>query len=232
MKKYSLSLVAPVFNEEILLENFIKKTIIDLEKVTDDYEIILVDDGSTDSSIKIANRLQQANNKIRVIKLEKNSGVGVATKIGLKSAKKEVIFNNTVDSFFETEELPRFLKHLETYSVVSGYRTNLASNNLYGKILTLGNYYLIRILFPVKLKAYQTVQFFKKPALDKINIESTTTFVAPELLIKASQLGYEIKEIGTEYRKRLGGKGKCGKLKHVFRSFRDIISFWLKWRLK
>ena len=231
MKKYSLSLVVPAYNEELLLEEFIEESVADLEKVSDDYEIILVNDGSTDNTLPIAEKLAQRYKCLKIINLEKNSGVGVATRIGLKAASKEIIFNNTVDGFFNTKELPRFLEPLAEYDVVSGYRINLKSNSIYGKILTVGNYYLIKMLFPVKLKAYQTVQFFKKPVLDKIVIEADTTFVAPELLIKAHYLGYQIKELGTEYRKRKKGKGKCGKPINVVKSFINITKYWFKWRV-
>lgn len=231
MKCYSLSLVVPVYNEEELLEEFISRSMNDLERVSDDFEIILVNDGSTDRTLEISQRICSSNKNLRLISLEKNSGVGVATKVGLKAAVKEIIFNNTVDAFFNTEELPRFLSYIDDYDVLSGYRTNLKSNNLYGKILTVGNFYLIKILFMLNLRAVQTAQFFKKKVLDSIEIESNSTFVAPELLIKAAKLGYRIKEIGTVYQKRKAGKGKCGKISNVLDSFMEIIHFWYKWIL-
>lgn len=231
MQRYSISMVVPAYNEEELIGDFITQSISDLEQVSDDYEIVLVNDGSTDKTSAIAEKLAGTHPCLKIINLPQNSGVGVATKIGLRAATKEVVFNNTVDAFFDTKELPQFLPYLEDYDVISGYRTNLKSNNIYGKILTLGNYYLIKFLFLPKLRAYQTVQFFKKPFLDKIDIEASTTFIAPELLIKAYNLGCRIKEIGTEYKKRKKGKGKCGKPINVFKSFRDIIKFWFKWRI-
>ncbi len=229
MKKYSLSLVVPVYNEELILEDFVVESIDNLKKVTDDFEIILVNDGSTDKTGDILKQLEHCNNCIKVINFDRNMGVGVATKVGLKAAIKEVVFNNTVDAFFDLKDLPKFLQYLDKYDVISGYRINLKSNNLYGKMLTLGNYFLIRFLFQLKLKAFQTVQFLKKDFLDNIEIESSTTFVAPEILIKAHRLGYKIKEIETEYRKRKAGRGKCGKLVNVFKSLHDILKFWFKW---
>jgi glycosyltransferase involved in cell wall biosynthesis len=213
------------------LEKFVFKSLDDLKKVSDDFEIILVNDGSTDKTLEISQGLCDSNSNLRLITLEKNSGVGIATKIGLKAASKEIIFNNTVDAFFNTKELPRFLESLNEFDVISGYRTNLRSNNWYGKALTVVNYYLIRVLFNPKLKAYQTVQFFKKEVLDKIEIESTSTFIAPELLIKANLLGYKIKELPTEYQKRLAGKGKCGTPKNIFRTIGNILKFWFLWRV-
>lgn len=227
---YSLSMVVPAYNEDELLEVFVRKSMVDLSKITDDFEIILVNDGSTDRTPEIAGRLTKEFKNLRVINLEKNSGVGVATKTGLMAASKEIVFNNTVDAFFNMEDLPLLLKYLPDYDIVSGYRTNLKSNNIYGKLLTLGNYYLIRLLFGLNLKAFQTVQFFRNSFLQSIKIEADSTFMAPELLIKAHNLGKSIKEVGIEYQPRRAGKGKCGNPKNILRTIKDIFKFWFSWQ--
>ncbi|KKS34886.1 MAG: Glycosyltransferase [Parcubacteria group bacterium GW2011_GWC2_42_12] len=230
--KYSLSLVIPAFNEEELLAGIIRESAVELSKVSDDFEIILVNDGSTDRTGQIAQKLAEEFKFLKIVNLEKNRGVGEATIAGLLAAQKEIIFNNTVDAFFNIKELPRFLPYFASYDIVSGYRTNLKSNSIYGKILTIGNFRLIKFLFPrPKLRAYQTVQFIKNEVIKKIKIEAETTFIAPEILIKADHFGYKIKELGTEYQKRKAGEGKCGKPKFVIRSFYDILRCWFKWKI-
>lgn len=228
-KKPSLSLVVAVYNEEELLEDFVRKSYRDLSLVSDDFEIILVDDGSTDSSRKIENELSKKIPEVKVIKLNKNYGLGTAYKTGFAAATKDFVFNNTVDAFFNTEDLPKIIPYLRDNRVVSCYRIDKKSNNIYQKALTVGNYWLIRLLFPVKLAAYQTLQFFPIDFYKKVKIEANSTFISPEQLIKAAALGYEIKEIPIHYHPRKKGKAKGGKLRFVWQTFKNILKFWLRW---
>jgi hypothetical protein len=121
------------------------------------------------------------------------------------------------------------LPHLQEFDSISGCRTDLKANNLYQKVLTTVNRGLIRLLFPVKLKAYQTVQFHPVDLFRKITIEGRSSFVSPELLIKAHMLGYRIGEVDVVFHGRTKGTPKGGGIRHVLRSLRDIFRFWLHW---
>lgn len=225
MKAFSLSLVVPTYNEEKLLENFIRKSMSDLAKVTKDFEIVVVNDGSTDGTLEVARRLANEFGNLKIINLKKNYGVGAATKIGLKSASKEFVVNNSVDAFWDTNDLPLLTKYLAHFDFISGYRTNLKANGLYSKFLTLANYYLIRLLFGLNFKSFQTVQLFPRELLRSIEIHSSGTFMPPELLIKAHRLGKSIKEVPLEYHSRMLGKGKCGSPRNILKTFKEIFRF-------
>lgn len=229
MMKYSLSLVATAFNEEELVEDFIRKSMKDLYAVADDFELVLIDDGSTDQTLTITKRLTQEFPQLKIISLGKNYGTGANYIFGFRAATKDIVFNNTVDAFFNTEDLPRILPYLENADVVSCYRTNLGANNLYQKILTLGNYFLIQLLFPLKLHSYQTAQFHRRDFFQMIDIESRSSFVSPELLLKAAVLGKSLEEVPVVFHSRKRGRAKGGKLKFIWRTFKDIVRFWVKW---
>lgn len=226
---YSLSMVVPAYNEEELLEEFVAKSVQDLSAVTDDFEIVLVNDGSTDRTMEIARRLAMEVPQLKVVDLKRNLGNGANVMVGFRHATKEVVFNNTVDAFFNTEDLKWIVPELDRYDSISGYRSDLSANNLYQKMLTLGNLTLIRTLFPLKLRAYQTVQFHRRSLFDDIQIEARSSFVSPELLIKAHATGRTVGEVQVVFHPRTKGTAKGGGLKHVVRTFRDIFRFWFKW---
>ncbi len=226
---FSISMVVPAFNEEVLVDEFFEKSVRDLEAVSNDWEIVLVDDGSTDRTYELAQAWADRYPQIQVVHLEQNVGNGANVEVGFQHATKEIVFNNTVDAFFNTEDLAWVLPYLNQYDSVSGCRTDLSANNPYQKLLTLGNLTLIRTLFPLKLKAYQTVQFHRRSLFDQIQIEGRSSFVSPELLIKAHYLGYSIGEVEVVFHPRLKGTAKGGGIKHVLRSIRDVIRFWWKW---
>jgi glycosyltransferase involved in cell wall biosynthesis len=226
----SLSMVVPALNEEELVDEFFEKSVKDLSAVTDDWEIVFVDDGSTDRTLELANAWAARHpEQIKVVSLGRNLGNGANVEVGFQHATKEIVFNNTVDAFFNTEDLSWILPHLATYDSISGCRSDLSANNWYQKLLTLGNLTLIRTLFPLKLRAYQTVQFHRRSLLEQIRIEGRSSFVSPELLIKAHYLGYSIGEVEVTFHPRLKGTAKGGGVKHIARTFRDIFRFWFKW---
>ena len=225
----SLSMVVPALNEDELVDEFLEKSIRDLSAVTNDWEIVFVDDGSTDKTVEYAQAWANKYPQVNIISLGRNLGNGANVEVGFQHATKEVVFNNTVDAFFNTEDLEWIVPHLEQYDSISGYRSDLSANNPYQKLLTLGNLTLIRTLFPLKLKAYQTVQFHRRSLFEQIQIEGRSSFVSPELLIKAHYLGYSIGEVEVKFHPRLKGTAKGGGLKHVVRTFRDMMKFWFKW---
>lgn len=222
-------MVVPALNEEELVDEFMEKSIRDLEAVTDDWEIIFVDDGSTDKTLEYARAWESRYPQIQVVSIGRNLGNGANVEVGFQHATKEVVFNNTVDAFFNTEDLEWIIPHLDTYDSISGCRSDLSANNLYQKMLTMGNLTLIRTLFPLKLRAYQTVQFHRRSLLEQIRIEGRSSFVSPELLIKAHYLGYSIGEVEVQFHPRLKGTAKGGGIKHVLRTMRDVFRFWFKW---
>lgn len=226
---YSLSMLVAAYNEEELLESFIRKSMTDLAKVANDFEIVLVNDGSTDNTLIIAQKLVAEFPNLRVINLDRNLGTGKSMLPGFSAVSKEIVFWNTVDAVFNTGDLPLLLRYLDDYDVVSGYRSDLSANNLYQKTLTVGNYIVIRLLFGVRLKAYQTVQFHRKSFLNSISIEAESSFISPELLLKAHKAGKRIKEVKIKYHPRLAGKAKGGNLKNILMTFKDILRFWFQW---
>lgn len=225
----SLAMVVPCFNEKELLESFIRKSIADLREVSDDFEIVLVDDGSTDGSLQIAQSLAPEFPELVVVDLGRNFGTGANIREGFKHVTRDVVFVNTVDAIFDTADLPYVLPSLEKFDVVSAYRTDLTANNPYQKLLTTVNILLVRLLFPLKLRAYQTVQFHSREFLQGIRIEGGSSFVAPELLIKAHAVGMTIGEVPVKFHARKAGQPKGGKLIHVFRSLRDVFGHWWRW---
>lgn len=225
----SLAMVAPAFNEEELIEEFIYKSAKDLARVTDDWEIVIVIDGSKDRTSELAHAIAKTMPQLKIVDLEQNVGNGANTAIGYQHSTKDIVFNNTVDAFFNTEDLEWIVPHLDHYDSISGCRTNLTANTPYQKLLTVCNRGLIRLLFPLKLKAYQTVQFHPRALFDQIRIEARSSFVSPEVLIKAHHLGYRIGEVDVVFHPRTKGTAKGGGIKHVIRSMRDIWKFWFKW---
>lgn len=226
---HSLSMVVCAFNEEELIEEFLYKSIGDLSRATSDWEILLVNDGSSDRTSELAHRIAREWPQIRIFDQPFNRGPGACIQLGYYAATKDYVFHNTVDAFFNTEDLMWVLPLLRHYDCLSGYRKDLKANNLYQKLLTTCNRGLIHFLFPLKLKAYQTVQFHPRELFQRIRVEAKSSFVSAELLLKAHGLGYRVGEFEVEFHPRTKGVAKGGGPIHVARSIRDIFKYWFLW---
>jgi len=229
MKKYSLSLWAWALDEEDLVEEFVKKSVQDLERVTNDYEIILVDDGSTDRTWELMQKMSAQVPQLKIVRHPKNLRPGRCMHTCLALTTKEIVFWNTVDSFFDTSNLEEWLTELDSCDMIQGIRTDLRANTPYRKLTHLVNYWMIRILFQINLREFQNVKFCRADFLKKVGLESASTFTNPECSIKAYWAGKKIKEKSMVFQFRKAGRAKGANPFGILESFRDIWLYWVKW---
>lgn len=223
MPEKSISLFAPAFNEEGNIENFIKKADEVLKSITDDFEIIIVNDGSKDKTREIAEGLKKEFKNLKLVNHEKNKGYGEALKSGFANSKKEIVVFTDSDLQLDVSEISNFLKHIDNYPVVIGYRINRRDNFL-RRFNAFGWKILMRIFLGLKVKDIDCAfKMFKKEVLKEINLKSSSALVSAELLTKIINRGYKIKEIPVNHYPRKEGKQTGNKPKVIFRAFKELI---------
>lgn len=226
--RYKISLVIPAYNEEESIERAIEASANFLSSITNDYEIIIVDDASSDRTGQIIDRYAQSNPNVKPIHNKSNLGSGRSLFIGLKKARYDFILTNFADLPFDIRDLPGVLALFEEedidFAVVT--RKDRKANPIYRKITSLANYWLIKILFSLKIRDFQFVQVYKKKVIDAIDVQSKGTFVPPEIIIKALRKGFKMKEYSATFYPRLAGSAKCGSLKIILQTIYEIITFW------
>lgn len=225
----SLTLVVPVLNEEVLLEDFMSKTVNDLESAGLDWEIFMVNDGSTDASLEIMHNFAANHENVKVLDLPVNCGPGANLHLAYSLASKDVVAYATVDGFYDTAVLPSLLVHFERHDAVSAYRTDLKSHPGFRKIQTMINVYLQRTLFPYEFEAVHTLQIHRRDFLQTVGLRARTPFLCSEMLYKAKEAGFSIKEVGIEYLPRRAGKATGGDPRLIYRTMGEIFSFWFRW---
>ncbi|HUV71539.1 MAG TPA: glycosyltransferase family 2 protein [Clostridia bacterium] len=233
MKKLrELSLFFPAYNEEENLERTVKKAIPVLKKVSQKYEILIVDDGSKDDTGKIADRLVKEYSFVRVIHHQPNRGYGGAIQSGWYGAKYEWIAFTDADGQFDFAEITKFIEKQEQTGadLVIGYYLKRAVSRM--TILTSKLWELLVLLF-FGLKVTDIDCGFKLVRRKVIKtiprLESERgPFITSELLIKAKNKGFKIAEVGVYHYPRQGGAATGRNFEVIVSGFKDLIKLRLK----
>ena len=246
----SVSMLAWGYNEEELVEDFLDRAFALLEDTINDYELVFVNDASTDRTGQILANYAQKEPRLRVITHETNLNVGFACRTAIAGAQKEFLFWETVDWSYDLTYLRIYLELLRYFDVVQGirpaperllshipvirsiYRVKSRSDTLRKAVISLSNYYLLRLLYGVDFHDFQNVTFYPTALAQSLTLMGTSSFVNPELLIKAHAQGARFLEVPIRFIPRQKGEAKGTKLRTVVRSVRDVLGSWLKWGLR
>lgn len=224
----SISYFCPVFNEQENLERAISSVLPVLNESGALFEIIIVDNGSSDKTPQIADRLAQIYPQIKVIHHASNREYGGALKSGFMNAANEIVAYTDSDNQYDFNDFKKMLPYLDSYDLVMGVREH-RHDCAYRKIQSAIFGLLLKILFGLNAKDINcSFKVYKKEVLDNIVICSNSAFIDAEMYIKAKKKGYKICEVAVRHFPRQAGKATGAKPLVVFLTIKEIFSYWLR----
>ena len=222
-KLSSLSIFFPCYNEVQSIRLLTEQCLKVAPTVSNDYEIILVDDGSTDGTGPLADALAAEYKAVRVIHHAQNSGYGAALQSGFRAAAKDYVFYTDGDGQFDVGEIALLLGLIEKYDIVSAYRLN-RREGLIRKLNALGWATLVNFLFRLHLKDIDCAfKLYKRAVFDTISMNSTGALIDTEILARAKRRGYTIGQIGVHHYPRIGGQATGAKIGVILKAFRELF---------
>jgi glycosyltransferase involved in cell wall biosynthesis len=218
----SVSVVMPAYNEEDIIETVARNCAEYLQTVCEDYEVVIVNDGSKDRTAEILDRLHAENPKIRPVHQE-NKGYGGALQAGFKNAHKGYVFFMDSDNQFDIHEMDRLIPHLANVDVVLGYRKD-RQDHLGRKFNAFGWKTLVNILFQLGVRDIDCAfKIFKHDKLQLALPESEGAMINTEMLVKLKRRGVKWVEVPVTHYPRIGGKATGANLKVIAKAFKELL---------
>jgi glycosyltransferase involved in cell wall biosynthesis len=205
----SLSIVLPVRNEEHYVQRAVTAAREGAKAVGGDFEILLVDDASTDRTRDIAEGLGREDARVRILCHPRRRGLGASLQQGYAAATGELVLYSDADLPFDFHELPRAVRLLEYQEadVLAAYRFDRTSEGLLRTVYTLAYSALVRTLFGLRLRDINfSFKLFRRILLERFELRSQGSFIDAEFLIRARNAGAHIIQMGVDYFPRSRGR--------------------------
>ena len=218
LERIDLSLIIPVYNEADNVAELYRELVAAMEKPGRSYEIIFVDDGSSDGSWPVLTQIQKGDDRVRIIRLRRNFGQTAALTAGFDHARGEIIISLDADLQNDPADIPRLIQKIEEgFDLVSGWRRNRKDRLFSRRVPSAVANWLISRITHVRLHDYGcTLKAFRREVIKNIKLYGELHRFIPAI---ASHMGVAIAEVQVNHRPRRHGKSKYS----IFRFTRVIL---------
>jgi 4-amino-4-deoxy-L-arabinose transferase-like glycosyltransferase len=220
-----LTLVIPAWNEEDTIRQAIQEAEEALSGLVADYEIIVVDDGSSDRTAQIVQELETRNWHVRCLQHAGNRGYGAALRTGFEAARFDLVAFTDADCQFNLHELEYMLPLAQRYDITCGYRID-RQDPARRRFFSWGYNTLAKMLVGSPVHDIDcALKVFRRSQLLTILPECDNFFANTEMLANARRQGLSVVEVGVHHRGRAGGESKVS-LRDIPRTLAALLPFW------
>lgn len=228
----SLSIFFPCYNDGGILPSLIEKTYQTAKQITDEFEIICVNDGSKDNTKEVLEELQKKYKELRIINHQENRGYGGALISGFENSKKEWVFYTDGDGQYDPGELKKLVQKADkNIDVINGYKVKRADGFVRNIVGSLNNIAL-HILFPLPIRDIDCdFRLIRNSLIKKIHLSFTSATILPELVVKLHLKGARFAEIPVSHYPRKYGKSRFFNYTNITKAIVDNISFFIYFKI-
>lgn len=229
----SISAFFPAYNDENSISALVENVAAILQQITRDYEVIVVNDGSSDGTAAVLDKLAARLPYLRVVHHPRNRGYGGALRSGFEHATKDMVFYTDGDGQYDVAEIANLIPLMtEDVDVVNGYKRKRSDNR---RRIVLGGIYkfLARTLFGLPIRDVDCdFRLMRRTMIQSIELTSTSGVVCTEMIYKLTQAGCRFAETPVHHYPRLHGQSQFFTLKRVARTGYDFFRLWIKLVIK
>jgi glycosyltransferase involved in cell wall biosynthesis len=204
-----VSFIVPVYNEELNIANMLRN----LHNVLNEHpewqsEVIIIEDGSGDQTRDVLKKEVLKYPAAELLIHEVNQGYTASLKDGIRRARGQFLMYVGADEEFDSTELPAFITPLlsQEADIVLGVRWQRNAYKLFRFFLSVIYIFTLNYLFKMRINDYNWSQAWRRDIFSRIALDSKSLFILPEIIVKAHDLGFRIKEVPSNHRGRQAGK--------------------------
>jgi glycosyltransferase involved in cell wall biosynthesis len=225
-KRAGLSVFFPAYNDSGTIASMVIRTVQVASKLTKDFEIIVVDDGSGDGTADIADELARTYPQVRAVHHPINRDYGAALQTGFRSSTKELIFYTDGDAQYDPTELAVLWPKIAAADLVNGYKISRA-DPLHRIVIGRAYHYIVSILFGLKLRDVDCdFRLMRRAIFERINLEKTSGIICVEMMKKIQDARFRIVEVPVHHYHRAYGTSQFFNFRRLFRTGRDLLLLW------
>jgi glycosyltransferase involved in cell wall biosynthesis len=225
--KSSITAFFPAYNDQHTIGSLVRTAASELRKITDDFEIVVVNDGSQDHTAEVLQRAQHEIRELRIIHHPRNLGYGAALISGFTNARKELIFCTDGDGQYDVREMHNLVKVLRPdVDFVTGYKIRRA--DALHRVWIGETYRLaMRLFFNLVVSDVDCdFRLFRRNILEHISLQSDSGVICVELVRKVQLAGYRIVEVPVTHWPRRYGTSQFFCFRHLSRVFGGLFKIW------
>lgn len=228
-----ISITIPAYNEQETIEQVSRNALYFLSLLTCNFELLLVNDGSTDNTPEIMNKLKKEfKNEINIINHKRNKGFSGAMKTCYKNAQGDFIFLGPADGQFDYSELKLFVDKIKDKDIIVAYRI-VNEEGLSRKFYSFCFHLISKFLFGIRLKEFSSCMLYTKKVRDSITINANpfSCLFLPEFIYKAIRRKYRIGQVPIHFYKRKGGRQNGTNFRMIIKTLLEMGRFWIDIKL-
>lgn len=233
-RRPSMSVFFPAYNDEGSIAQMVTTALGLLPRFADDYEVIVVNDGSSDGTAAVLDTLAKKHSKLKIVHHQRNRGYGGALRSGFLEASKDLVFYTDGDAQYDVREIEKLVPLMtEGVDVVNGYKIK-RSDSKRRKLLGAMYKFLARLLFRLPIRDVDCdFRLMRRTAIQGIDLTSTSGVVCTEMIYKLHACGAVFAETPVNHYPRLHGQSQFFTLRRVGKTAVDFFTLWVSlilWR--
>jgi len=231
--RVSLTVLMPGLNEEANVERAVTRVVAALDALADEFEVLVIDDGSTDRTGEIARAIASRDPRVRVLRNETNVNYAISLLRGFASARCEWVGHVGMDLPLAPEDFALFTGRFADHDVVVARREDRSAHSAWRKLTSWTNRALLSLLFRPRAADLNFTQFYRREWLASLQpLATSPAFLTPELILRAEHGGKRVCEVEVPFRKRLAGRPHFGRIPDILWTLKDMLrlrlSTWIR----
>ena len=222
-----LSVFLPAYNDSGTIASLVITSLKTAARLTPNFEVIVVNDGSADATAEIADELARTYPQVRVVHHERNRGYGGALRTGFASATRDLIFYTDGDAQYDPAEMEALWAAFnDGVDLVNGYKIS-RSDPLHRIVIGRIYHHTVKVLFGLKVRDVDCdFRLMRRSIFDRVALEKNSGVICLEMMKKIQDAGFRIAEVPVHHYHRAFGKSQFFNFRRLFRTGVDVMKLW------